>query len=80
MCWRRNVDIFIINHDGFNNLETLGGGEEDPTWWGRERDLPQPQHRALKMFNSIVNGNKKKTDRQPKERFPALGTPPQRAH
>jgi len=67
---KRDVDIYIINHDGFNNMDTLKLMAEMD-----DLDLVVGDECAIyrnaqtvrwKMINSIVNGNRK-TGRQPKE-------------
>lgn len=60
---KRDVDIYVINHDGFNNLDTLRLMAEMPDLdvvVGDECAIYRnAQTLRWKMFNSIVNGNKK---------------------
>jgi SNF2 family DNA or RNA helicase len=67
---KRDVDIYIINHDGFNNLDTLRLMAEMPDLdvvIGDECAIYRNhQTTRWKMFNSIINGNKK-TGRKPKD-------------
>lgn len=67
---KREADIYIINHDGFNNMDTLRMlcempdldvvvGDECAVW--RNANTMR-----WKMFNAVINGNKK-TNRLPKK-------------